>query len=504
MVGIYVRVSTDKQKDNYSYKDQQIEGKKFADSIGEDYKLFEEAKSGKSLEKRFEWKRLELEVKSAEISKVWVQDLKRFSRNVEKAEQMRKDIKRYGAELYIGGKFFNQDDSTEVAVFQIEQALAEKERKDIAEKCKRGLHLCIDAGNFCYARLYGYNFKLTGIIRKNGKPERKYYIVPSQAETIKYIFDLFVNAGLSLRQVCFKLNREGHKGWNGKKFEYSKMRRTLIQLEYTGNTKNTKNETIKSNVYGRIVSDELFDAAQRLMVETPNRSFSKHVNHICSNLIKCAECGSGYYYHKMGKWEYYVHRDYGQNCKQIPKCVSSVLLDELFSNLYICMMESWEDSIMLLEKKEYEIAGERSKIKTDVERLNHRISELEREKKRYKKAIADGIPAKEFVKEFIEIDSQIKEYQDTIIELNKTIIKKEEDIQQLLDEFAEENTERFKKAPNNIKRNMLAKLFEKIEIKENIITLHTITNREFSFDIKDNPLTNSIIQYEMVLPVWEG
>jgi DNA invertase Pin-like site-specific DNA recombinase len=49
MIAIYARVSTEKQKDNYSLPVQRAKGIAFAESLGEDYVVYEEVKSGATL-----------------------------------------------------------------------------------------------------------------------------------------------------------------------------------------------------------------------------------------------------------------------------------------------------------------------------------------------------------------------------------------------------------------------------------------------------------------------
>jgi|GEM_PF-6483271 len=52
MVGIYVRVSTLQQKDNYSVDTQRERGITFANKVGESYSFYDEAASAKNIDGR--------------------------------------------------------------------------------------------------------------------------------------------------------------------------------------------------------------------------------------------------------------------------------------------------------------------------------------------------------------------------------------------------------------------------------------------------------------------
>ena len=79
MVGIYGRVSTIKQLDNYSLGIQKKRGIEFAEALNEDYRIYEEAESGSSMIPRAELERLLADIKAGLIDKVWAIEFARVS-----------------------------------------------------------------------------------------------------------------------------------------------------------------------------------------------------------------------------------------------------------------------------------------------------------------------------------------------------------------------------------------------------------------------------------------
>ena len=481
MTGVYCRVSTAKQgKDGYSLGQQEERGKAFAVSIGDNYEIYMEAKSGKKLEELNEWRRLEQDITDGKTNRVWIIDGKRLSRKLLHSLQMLETFEKYSIEFYIDGKQIDFENSSDVMMYQIIQSVAEKDGKDIVTKGTAGLHACMDAGNLVYPRLYGYEFQF------DPQGKRVVVTVPDQVRAIRRIFDLYVNEGLSLRQVCFQVNREGYLAWSGKPFENSKMRRTLTQLEYIGRTRDSRGEIIKSNIYERIINDELFEQAQKLMVDTPGRSLAKKANHLCSNVLKCSKCGTGYYYHKMVKWLYYVHHNYGQPCDQLPKSVNSYLLDRIFTYIFLQGMLDYRTAEELYEKQRAQFKREKSRIEKDIEQLTQRISEEKARKERYLDAIADGTISRGDVAERIRtINKNLEIWQDQKRDFEKSIRQKKKDYRALLVEFSADNAWTFLKAPVNNQRKMLKRIIKSATIEGRLITVDLITGKQFRFDSKE-------------------
>ena len=103
MVGIYARVSTVKQKDNYSLGVQKRQGIEFANSLNEEYIIYEEAESGSSMIARQELERMLTDIKNGIVTKVWAIEFTRISRSVEDLQVIKRIFNENNTELYING-----------------------------------------------------------------------------------------------------------------------------------------------------------------------------------------------------------------------------------------------------------------------------------------------------------------------------------------------------------------------------------------------------------------
>ena len=139
MVGIYARVSTVKQKDNYSLGVQKKRGIEFAGSLNEEYRIYEEAESGSSMIARVELERLLSDIKQGLITKVWAIEFTRISRSVEDLQVIKKIFNEHNTELYINGSRSDLTMPDQRFIFNINAAVSEYERERIVERVKRGL-----------------------------------------------------------------------------------------------------------------------------------------------------------------------------------------------------------------------------------------------------------------------------------------------------------------------------------------------------------------------------
>ena len=491
MVGVYVRVSTESQEDNYSYKDQEDRGRKFAADIGEDVEVYKEAKSGTTLEGRQEWSRLISDVRSGLIDKIWVLDNKRFSRNVLDAIQMLKECKKNGVTLFIDNKQLDYTDYREIFQFQILSAIAEFDRNDKIDKSTTGIRKSIDSGNKANSRLYGYQRQFD----ENGNIVRT--INQEQAETVKRMFDLFLK-GSSIRQVCVQLNSEGFRTYEGKYFYGATVGRMLRNPRYAGFSYNTKGELIKSNVYPPIITKEIWEDTQKLLVQNNPLGSKKRGRHISSGVLHCGKCGFPYHYHPMSdkrnkkkgtfKRHYYQHDYHGPKCDQRPKLIPAQLLDQIFSILYVDCQSDYETIKKLYQNKEAEIAKEKNAVVKAIERINKGIIELNRKKNNLINAIADGTVSNTDVSsKLIEINSELNQFERQKLDQSSAIKKKEEQYHLLLVEFGVENVRKWIESSEMIKREMLKRLIETAVTNGYLIKVKMATGKLYEIDLNNLP-----------------
>ncbi len=516
MVAIYCRVSTVRQESGSSLKDQEELGIEYAQKNGVDYEVYKEAAGGESIERRDAWKQLEDDIKNGnEIKTVWVKDNTRFSRDKADSMSMWKMMHLNNVNLYMDDqkKFLKYDDDTDSIIFSVQSATSESERRRIKRRVRPAIKKKIEAGERAWARVYGYRrFPHPTVPGKS-----IWKIHPEMAKTVKYAFQLFVNEGLSLKKLTFRLNEEGHKPYtyyfpfkrrNGEglikqdKLAYSKIGRILRQWEYIGKTKvREKDEDgkvisekiIDSKVYPKIVDEEIFYKAQRILPKLKENSFvARYSNHLCSNVIKCKECGATYMFHQVkrskglpGYLYYYSHNDY-RKCSQIPKCLQLKVIDRIFNYLYFDAMFDFEMTNKMFEEEQKKHDKEKSRINRAIEVVEKKISEAKVRKERLLDALENETVDMNDIKERLDtIKEEISQQQQSKNNLQIEIEKKEERTRMILAEFSADNATEFLKQPTvGRQRTLLKRIIDSAVVDGFQINVKLITGKQYRFDYK--------------------
>ncbi len=252
MVGIYARVSTAKQKDNYSLGVQKRKGIEFANSLNEEYIIYEEAESGSSMIARQELERMLTDIKNGIVTKVWAIEFTRISRSVEDLQVIKRIFKENNTELYINGVQSDLTLPDQRFIFNINAAVSEYERERIIERVKRGLAERKDRGIIHSPQIYGYERKYD----ESGNP--RYEILESEAEVVISIYQKR-QRGWSLRQIAGHLNDQKIPTKLDKQWTRKGVSNILKHLIYTGNTTTTAGEVIPSLLYPEIISLNQFN-----------------------------------------------------------------------------------------------------------------------------------------------------------------------------------------------------------------------------------------------------
>ena len=136
MIGIYVRVSEKRQAEKYSPEAQRNGGISFAKRVGEEYKIYEEAKTGKTIS-RMELQYLFDDVANKLIDKVWVIDQDRISRDVEDSSVIRKHFLKHKCKLFVDDSEIDLANPSSKFMYQIRAAVGELEASQINKRMAR-------------------------------------------------------------------------------------------------------------------------------------------------------------------------------------------------------------------------------------------------------------------------------------------------------------------------------------------------------------------------------
>lgn len=314
----YLRVSTSMQVDAFSLDAQRQRIKDYADYekmvIVKEYA--DEGISGKNIENRTQFKKMlnDIATKKDDVSFVLVFKLSRFGRNAADVLSSLQVMQDYGVNLIcVDDKIDSSIDSGKLMI-SIMAAMAEIERENIRAFTMAGRKQKAYEGGWDGGFApYGYRLE-----------DGKLYIEEDEAETIRTIFDMYVNEDFGIIGIAKRLNALGIEKkvrHNGKLNTFSARfitlvldnpvykgyiafgRRKLDKIDGKRNQYHVIKETDDSNIivakgqHEAIISEELWEKARQKRIRTGGKKEKREADHhyILSGLIKCPYCGKPMY-----------------------------------------------------------------------------------------------------------------------------------------------------------------------------------------------------------------
>jgi site-specific DNA recombinase len=204
---IYARVSSEQQKEQNTIASQTAALRDYAQAhqytIPPEWVFEDQGYSGSVLT-RPGLERLRDLIAEGAIERVLVYGPDRLSRNYAYQVILLEEFARHGAEVI----FLNApaaDTPEQRLLLQFQGMIAEYERAQIAERCRRGKRHQAKAGviNVLSAAPYGYRY-----VKKTEAAQAYYQVLESEAEVVRQVFALYSVEGLSIRAIVGKLNAE--------------------------------------------------------------------------------------------------------------------------------------------------------------------------------------------------------------------------------------------------------------------------------------------------------
>lgn len=355
--------------------------------------------SGKDMN-RPAFRRMLLDIQKGKVNAVVVTELSRLSRNVKDFCQFWDFLKNHRA-TFISLKE-NFDTSTPIGEMMVIQCIsfAQFERKTIVTRIKDGARARAERGLANGSqRLIGYD----------PDPNKKCHLVinESEAETVRHVFNKFIEMG-SIRKLMDYLNAGGFRTKRyttrsgntkgGNLWTPSSLHNVLSNLAYIAKREiNKKNRTLSQNElaevdryrvveasWPRLVSDEMFSEAQKLLIENCAFTRHKHVYRL-TGLVKCGVCsefltGKGGTGRHGGKFYYYAHnrKFTTQGDARVKRCplerIPAVHLEESVITRLLALAASREQLVDLAQRAKVQTG----RTKEEIESL---ICEREQERR---------------------------------------------------------------------------------------------------------------------------
>jgi site-specific DNA recombinase len=350
-VALYVRVSSEEQKQGHTIDSQIAELRQFA--VQREWPVVgvytDEAWSGAALA-RPALDRLRDDAHKELFDAVLINDVDRLARDVTHLGIIKRDLERSGVRV-IFRKIPSENSPTHNLLVNILGSFAEFEREMILDRTRRGRRHKVETRQQFIGALapYGYRY----IPAKPNGSTGELLINPEEALTVRKMFDWVDKEGLSANDVTLRLTREGarpRKGgniwqkssvlrilhgtiytgtWYYNKHQLS-FRRTLIPgAELTGKKTSlrvrSREEWIPVTLPDslNIVSLEQWQRVQEQL--NRNRCFSRRNSkheYLLSGLVRCGGCQSSYCGNPShGRFHYRCFK----RCKRLPQIAESAL-----------------------------------------------------------------------------------------------------------------------------------------------------------------------------------
>ena len=316
-VAAYCRVSTEQEEQQNSY---QVQISYYTDLINRKkewtlVKIFaDEGISGTQAKKRPEFLKMIRMCRQQKIDLIITKSISRFARNTVDCLEYVRELKDLGIGVIFEKENLNTLTMTSEFMIALYGSFAQAESESISKNVSWGKQKAYAEGkvSFQYAKLLGYKKGA------NGKPE----IVPEEAETVRMIYDLFLD-GLSFTRIKKALENQNLLTATGKKiWSESNIKSILKNEKYVGDALLQKTFTVDciskkvqknngerpmylvTNHHDPIIDRDTFNRVQQeLARRTSKRKISDKTiteqgkyssKYALSELLICGHCGTPY------------------------------------------------------------------------------------------------------------------------------------------------------------------------------------------------------------------
>ncbi len=264
----------------------------------------DEGISGTSYKNRKGFNKMLKDARAGLIDKILVKSISRFSRNTIDSLSIVRELRNIGVEVFFEKENISSLDSKVDFHLTIFSSIAQEESRNISENIKWGIRKGFKRGKMRVdtKRFLGYDKDKKGNLVIN----------PEQAETVQYIFMLYL-LGESYNGIANRLIKEGKLNGAGIiSWSTSGIKKMLVNEKYVGDLMLQKSvsvdyltrKTIKNNGeapkyyikdnHPAIISRELFDAVGELMKNksTQGKNRINAAKYPLSGIVYCSRCGN--------------------------------------------------------------------------------------------------------------------------------------------------------------------------------------------------------------------
>ena len=494
-VAYYARVSTEKVEQQASIKHQEDHFEelihsnnrwKFAGSYIDD------GISGMHADKREEFQRMLRDAKLGKIDMIITKEISRFARNTLDSIQYTRELLSYGVCVWFQNDGINTIDDDSEFRLTIMAGVAQDEIRKLSSRVKFGHAQSIKNGVVLGHRMYGYS-------NNQGKLE----LIQEEADMVRMIFQDYAS-GISTPRIEKKLWDMGYRNFKGGKINRDVIKNIIRNPKYKGyycggkvkvvDMFTKKQEFLPQSEWimfkddgskvPQIIDETTWEKANAYLRERGEAIKSRRTSfkneNIFTGKLFCANDGAPYWmkqHYIRGKEDVrwvcsYKIKNGAASCDSFGLAESE--LKEVIAEL---INKSSENIDSILEEY-FEILQSSIKNipdnKSEISRLEKKIEVLKQKREKILEYNLDGkIADDEFVSRNKEYVKQIKQTENRIRELQNTKSPEPADAQL---KAIKEQLEKFKGiTPQDINRQIVNELFEKITVKPLAVTCATLT-----------------------------
>lgn len=494
-VAYYARVSTEKIEQQASIKHQEEHFEelihsnnrwKFAGSYIDD------GISGMHADKREEFQRMLKDAKLGKIDMIITKEISRFARNTLDSIQYTRELLSYGVCVWFQNDGINTIDEDSELRLTIMAGVAQDEIRKLSSRIKFGHAQSIKNGVVLGHRMYGYS-------NHQGKLE----LIPEEADMVRMVFRDYAS-GMSTPRIEKKLWNMGYRSFKGGKISRDVIKNIIRNPKYKGyycggkvkivDMFTKKQEFLPQSEWvmfkddgsrvPQIIDDITWEKANAYLRERgeaiKSRKTSFKSENIFTGKLFCANDGAPYWmkqHYIRGKEDVrwvcsYKIKNGAASCDSFGLAESE--LKEVIAEL---INKSSENIDSILEEY-FEILQSSIKNipdnKNEISRLEKQIDLLKQKREKILEYNLDGkISDDEFISRNKEYMKQIKQIESHILEIQNT--KSPEPVEIQLSAIKEQ-LEKFKGVtPQDINRQIVNELFEKITVEPLAATCATLT-----------------------------
>ena len=494
-VAYYARVSTEKVEQQASIKHQEEHFEelihsnnrwKFAGSYIDD------GISGMHADKREEFQRMLRDAKLGKIDMIITKEISRFARNTLDSIQYTRELLSYGVCVWFQNDGINTIDDDSEFRLTIMAGVAQDEIRKLSSRVKFGHAQSIKNGVVLGHRMYGYS-------NKQGKLE----LIPEEADMVRMVFRDYAS-GMSTPRIEKKLWNMGYRSFKGGKISRDVIKNIIRNPKYKGyycggkvkvvDMFTKKQEFLPQSEWimfkddgsrvPQIIDETTWEKANAYLRERGEAIKSRRTSfkneNIFTGKLFCANDGAPYWmkqHYIRGKEDVrwvcsYKIKNGAASCDSFGLAESE--LKEIIAEL---INKSSENIDSILEEY-FEILQSSIKNipdnKSEISRLEKQIETLKQKREKILEYNLDGkISDDEFISRNKEYVKQIKQIESHILEIQNT--KSPEPVEIQLSAIKEQ-LEKFKGVtPQDINRQIVNELFEKITVEPLAVTCATLT-----------------------------